>query len=86
LGSSKSFSEIENTKQALQALSSQFITETRINSGRALPFGHVFQSEISKSRLISDLEKGRKDFRGTAQERVILHELLLVLQQKLLTL
>lgn len=88
--SEHSFSEIENTKDKLQALVTEFLTAVRVDhypsasSPAAIPPSANPSYAVEPGRAIKELERGIEQFKGTEQEMTLIRELLVLLNvQKL---
>jgi hypothetical protein len=84
--SPESFSEVENAKSLLTALSIRCVTDVQSRQIALTPIKNSSSGSNSKLleqwlRIASDLEKSRLDFLGTSEEKRITAELLAVLQR-----
>ncbi len=83
--SEHSFSEIENAKDKLQALCTEFLTAVRVShdasaqSPAAVPAHSNSLYVVAPEKAIRELERGLEQFKGTEQETKLIHELLAVL-------
>lgn len=83
----QSFSEIENTKAQLEALSTQFLTELRCRHDASAAGGSIQRSGnpayvVAPLRAIEEIEKGIEEFKGTEPELLLLRELLQLLKKQ----
>jgi len=77
----RSFSEVENIRSRLEGLAGRALAEARLRrSGTVRPVNLAARNAGQDSPALAELGRNLAEFRGTGQEFLFIHELLLLLR------